>query len=246
MAPSNGSADAKSFVKPPAAGKAIATKPKKRKSRAKPKPIIKQLEARDNNNFKAIVLAYTGISLSSTEQCTSSSLSPSNCSNSLHPRVVFDIGNVQHSSDLCSATNSSSPTDSDCSFGRHRVTQNEINPQPSSSISQILELLKAVSIVSLNSHKFVESTHSGHASSREVISEFTRLLRHLCSPDVQLQHICMRLLSQAVQLRSMSPDATTCLNSVRETSVPEINTLLTLSCVTLLNQIASRSASYGF
>ncbi|KAH7352472.1 hypothetical protein KP509_19G047200 [Ceratopteris richardii] len=246
MAPSNRSADAKSLVKSAAADKAIATKPKKRKSRAKPKPFIKQLEARDNNDFKAIVLAYTGNSLSPTEQCTSSSLSPSKCANSLHPRVVFDIGSVQRSSDLCSATNSSSLTDSDCSFGRHRVNQNDNNPQPSSSKSQILELLKAMSIVTLNCHKFAQPTHSGHASCREVISEFTKILTHLCSPDVQLQHICMRLLSQAVQLRSMSPHAASCLNSVGESSAPEINTLLTLSCITLLNQIASRSAGYGF
>ncbi|KAH7352475.1 hypothetical protein KP509_19G047500 [Ceratopteris richardii] len=233
-----------SLMKPPAADKASAAKLKKRKSRAKFKTSIKQLIARDNDDFKAIVLAYTGAS----PQSTFSSQSSFRSQNSLQSSVLFDINKIRGSNDLCSARNASSSSVSGCSSERHRVTQDSSSPQPSASTSQLLELLKAMSIIVLNSHKFLPSAESedGHVSIGHVISGFAKLLTQLSCPDVQSQHVWIRLLSQYLQLGAISSSATGCPSNVGETSASGINTLLTLSCVILLNHIALRSASHGF
>ncbi|KAH7352474.1 hypothetical protein KP509_19G047400 [Ceratopteris richardii] len=112
----------------------------------------------------------------------------------------------------------------------------------------VRELLKGMSIVKLNSNKLLPSAHSedGDSSFRDVTSEFTRLFIQVCCLDVQLEHIWMRLLSQTLQLGAMSSNVTGYLSNVGATSASGIDTLLTLSCARLLNQIALRSGSHGF
>ncbi|KAH7352468.1 hypothetical protein KP509_19G046800 [Ceratopteris richardii] len=246
MAPPNSCERVDSFLKPPAPGKASSAKARKRKSRAKPKPFVKQLVAYNEINFKALVLAHTGVASPPGQASRTSPSCPiSEISDSF--RVICDSSELQSSRDFSSSGYKHSLTTPECSPESCRAPKTCRTMQQSSYMPQFSQLVKSMSLSLSNSDKFVPSLHSEaeYMMNSDVSSELHKPDTHLPTSNVYSQDIWARLLHQIMHLGSISSKVAGCLSSEGNTSEADINTLLSISCLTLLNRIAIETIQNG-
>ncbi|KAH7352469.1 hypothetical protein KP509_19G046900 [Ceratopteris richardii] len=241
MAPPNSCERVDSFLKPPAPGKASSAKARKRKSKAKPKPFVKQLLVYNEINFKALVLAHTGVATPPGQATRTSPFSSiSEISDSF--RAICDGSELQSSRDFSFSGYKHSLTTPECSPESCRA------PKTCSTMQQCSYMpLKSMSLTLSNSDKYVPSLHSeaNYMMTSDVSSELHKPDTHLPISNVYSQDIWARLLHQIMQLGSISSKLAGCLSSEGNTSEADIKTLLSISCLTLLNRIAIETIQNG-
>ncbi|KAH7352470.1 hypothetical protein KP509_19G047000 [Ceratopteris richardii] len=246
MAPSTSCVGVDSLVKPPAPGKASSAKVRKRRSRAKPKPFVKQLLAYNEINFKALVLAHTGVATQHQATFTSPAFSISENSDSL--RGICDSSELQHSRDLSSSGYKHPFTTPKCCPESYRAPKTGCIMQQSSYMPQFLHLLKSMcSNLSNSNITYIPSFHSkaDYMITSDVSSEVCKTETNLPILNVQSQDIWKRLLHQIMHLGSISSKVSRCLSSDGNTSETDMYTLLAISSLTFLNHIALQTVQNG-
>ncbi|KAH7352531.1 hypothetical protein KP509_19G050100 [Ceratopteris richardii] len=219
-----------SRMKPPTVAKASAKHPRKRKSRAKPKPVIEQKLALNDAEFRALVLQYTGESARPTAQASCGC--PSNVlykiSDSYH--AIAHDGELGRSKAVCHSDNPRPTTMSGCPSRSKGVLQTESTPLPNNYISQVRALLETCPCTHLE---------SGHVSTTDVCTEFSSSEAQPISSHIHSRDLRKVLLHKILQIGFTNS------TEAGNKAPVDFSNLISLCGLTLLHDIASNSFNTG-